>query len=118
MGDKIFYLRYDLLCLEGLARALRIFLNLEESKLFKCSPIPEDKMLTMVVDQAVSIFYYHWFHVRPHTCVNMLFVQFYEISILLFYLTILFLICKINCIMYCVLIGKFYNFRISAVSVV
>lgn len=45
--------RYDLLCLEGIARALRVFLGREEIPVFRCIDIPSKSMLKM--------------HVKPET---------------------------------------------------
>lgn len=45
--------RYDLLCLEGIARALRIFIGVEETPVYRCVDIPDGSMLEM--------------HVKPET---------------------------------------------------
>ncbi|KAF0930927.1 hypothetical protein E2562_038007 [Oryza meyeriana var. granulata] len=41
--------RYDLLCLEGLARALRVFIGTEATPMYKISSIPCDSVLQMYV---------------------------------------------------------------------
>uniref|UniRef100_A0A0D3GAP8 phenylalanine--tRNA ligase n=1 Tax=Oryza barthii TaxID=65489 RepID=A0A0D3GAP8_9ORYZ len=46
--------RYDLLCLEGLARALRIFTGTEATPMYKISCIPRDSMLQMYVKPQTS----------------------------------------------------------------
>lgn len=46
--------RYDLLCLEGFARAIRIFLKLEKAPVFKAITPPSGK-LVMHVDKSVEI---------------------------------------------------------------
>ncbi|KAG2616439.1 hypothetical protein PVAP13_3NG204669 [Panicum virgatum] len=51
--------RYDLLCLEGIARALRVFTGTEASPLFRVSSIPRGSMLQMHVKPQTS-------QIRPH----------------------------------------------------
>jgi len=46
--------RYDLLCLEGLARALRVFTGTEASPVFQVSSIPRGSILQMHVKPEVS----------------------------------------------------------------
>jgi hypothetical protein len=46
--------RYDLLCLEGLARALRVFTGTEASPVFQVSSIPRSSILQMHVKPEVS----------------------------------------------------------------
>jgi phenylalanyl-tRNA synthetase beta chain len=45
--------RYDLLCLEGLARALRVFTGTEVNPVFRISSIPRGSMLQMHVKPQV-----------------------------------------------------------------
>lgn len=45
--------RYDLLCFEGLARALRVFTGTEASPVFQVSSIPRGSMLQMHVKPEV-----------------------------------------------------------------
>ncbi|XP_020276818.1 phenylalanine--tRNA ligase beta subunit, cytoplasmic [Asparagus officinalis] len=58
-GEEIIYKievpanRYDLLCLEGIARALRIFIGKEKIPVYRCVDIPIESMLKM--------------HVKPET---------------------------------------------------
>ncbi|KAL6634180.1 hypothetical protein ACP70R_026851 [Stipagrostis hirtigluma subsp. patula] len=52
--------RYDLLCLEGLARALLVFTGTEASLVFKLSSIPRASMLQMYVKPQRPV--------RVHTC--------------------------------------------------
>jgi phenylalanyl-tRNA synthetase beta chain len=44
--------RYDLLCVEGLARAFRIFLGLEEPPHFKIHNVSEPQQLTITSEVA------------------------------------------------------------------
>ncbi|KAK3137032.1 hypothetical protein QOZ80_5BG0446750 [Eleusine coracana subsp. coracana] len=46
--------RYDLLCLEGLARALRVFNGTEANPVYKVAPVPRDSMLKMHVKPQTS----------------------------------------------------------------
>ncbi|PKU60864.1 phenylalanine--tRNA ligase beta subunit, cytoplasmic [Dendrobium catenatum] len=46
--------RYDLLCLEGIARALRIFIGKEEIPIYKFREIPRESMLQINVSKATS----------------------------------------------------------------
>ncbi|TVU22581.1 hypothetical protein EJB05_32291 [Eragrostis curvula] len=46
--------RYDLLCLEGLARALRVFKGTESSPVFKVVSVPRNKMIKMHVKPQTS----------------------------------------------------------------
>ncbi|GJM95552.1 hypothetical protein PR202_ga12302 [Eleusine coracana subsp. coracana] len=46
--------RYDLLCLEGLARALRVFKGTEAIPVYKVAPVPRDSMLKMHVKPQTS----------------------------------------------------------------
>ncbi|KAL0910781.1 hypothetical protein M5K25_018866 [Dendrobium thyrsiflorum] len=46
--------RYDLLCLEGIARALRIFIGKEEIPIYKFREIPPESMLQINVTKATS----------------------------------------------------------------
>ncbi|KAH0451888.1 hypothetical protein IEQ34_019187 [Dendrobium chrysotoxum] len=46
--------RYDLLCLEGIARALRIFIGKEEIPIYKFREIPRESMLRINVTKATS----------------------------------------------------------------
>ncbi|XP_073005660.1 phenylalanine--tRNA ligase beta subunit, cytoplasmic [Typha latifolia] len=47
--------RYDLLCLEGIARALRIFIGEEKTPVFKVSDIPPNSMLRVHVKPETSL---------------------------------------------------------------
>ncbi|CAL9082592.1 unnamed protein product [Musa acuminata var. zebrina] len=47
--------RYDLLCLEGIARALRIFIGSEKSPLYTISDVPPKSMLRMHVKPETSL---------------------------------------------------------------
>ncbi|RZC77252.1 hypothetical protein C5167_001368 [Papaver somniferum] len=47
--------RYDLLCIEGLARALPIFLGLDEIPTYTLSNIPKESMLKMYVKKETSV---------------------------------------------------------------
>nr|CAB3463946.1 unnamed protein product [Digitaria exilis] len=51
--------RYDLLCLEGLARALRVFIGTEAIPVFRVSSIPHGSMIQMHVKPQTS-------QIRPH----------------------------------------------------
>ncbi|XP_051206460.1 phenylalanine--tRNA ligase beta subunit, cytoplasmic [Lolium perenne] len=46
--------RYDLLCLEGIARSLRIFIGTEATPVFKLSSVPNGSMLQMHVKKETS----------------------------------------------------------------
>ena len=46
--------RYDLLCLEGLARALRVFTGTEASPVFQVSSIPRGSIIQMHVKPEVG----------------------------------------------------------------
>jgi hypothetical protein len=48
--------RYDLLCLEGIARSLRIFIGTEATPVFKLSSVPNGSMLQMHVKKEVMEF--------------------------------------------------------------
>lgn len=50
-----FYGRYDLLCLEGLAQALRIFNGLDPIPTYKVASIDKESMLKMHVKSEVCI---------------------------------------------------------------
>lgn len=56
--------RYDLLCLEGLARALRIFTGTEATPMYKISCIPRDSMLQMHVKPQVT----NWLAIPSFSC--------------------------------------------------
>lgn len=46
--------RYDLLCIEGIARSLRIYLGLEEPPRYKLSPAKEPEKYKLIVKPAVA----------------------------------------------------------------
>jgi phenylalanyl-tRNA synthetase beta chain len=50
----LFILRYDLLCLEGIAQALRVFNEEQQTPTYTLASIPKDSMLKM--------------HVKPQVC--------------------------------------------------
>lgn len=50
---QIFVFRSDLLCLEGIARSLRIFTGAEETPKYKLSDISSKSMITMHVKPEV-----------------------------------------------------------------
>lgn len=53
--------RYDLLCLEGLAQALRVFIGVDKVPTYKVVDMPKDHMLKMHVKPEVLT---HNFHVE------------------------------------------------------
>jgi hypothetical protein len=66
-----FLLRYDLLCLEGLAQALRVFLESQEIPTYKLADISKDAMLKMHVKPEVVMLWMHNFSVRAFLKWNM-----------------------------------------------
>jgi hypothetical protein len=66
-----FLLRYDLLCLEGLAQALRVFLELQEIPTYKLAGISKDAMFKIHVKPEVVMLWIHNFLVPAFLKWNM-----------------------------------------------
>lgn len=65
-----FLRRYDLLCLEGLAQALRVFCGIQEIPTYRLADISKDGMLKMHVKPEVVMLCMHNFFVEDRPFLN------------------------------------------------